>query len=108
MDVISLSSEEFQPKLTFTAESYSASSYTLYLRSLSLSQPGSVYLILTPYKTIIIDEIAGHADIEIRPLIYPTHEQILNCKDGYDENPLACKKVVLKQGETLDVSFMSI
>jgi len=63
---------------------------------------------LTPYKKIIIDEIAAHADIEIRPLIYPTNEQILNCKDGYDENPLACKRVFLKKGETLDLEFDGI
>jgi hypothetical protein len=69
----------------------------LYLRNLQLSKAGNVYLILTPYKRMKKDQIAGHADIEIRPLITPSYEQILNCKDGYDVAALSCKRVVIKE-----------
>jgi hypothetical protein len=78
------------------------------LRSLRLSKPGSVYLILTPYKKMTKNQIAGHTDIEIRPLITPTSEQILNCLDGYNVRALSCQRIVLKEGESMDVELQGI
>jgi hypothetical protein len=75
---------------------------------MKLSKPGSVYLILTPYKKLTKNQIAGHTDIEIRPLVIPTYEQVLNCLDGYNVRAISCQRIVLKEGETMDVELQGI
>jgi hypothetical protein len=57
---------------------------------------------------MVKNQIAGHTDIEIRPLITPTNEQILNCLDGYNVAALSCQKIVLKADESMDVQFGDI
>jgi hypothetical protein len=39
---------------------------------MKLTRPGIVYLILTSFKTITKDQITGHTDINIRPIIQPS------------------------------------
>ena len=80
---INIDSSSFMPVVSFTINSYVPQSYTQYLKNMKLSQTGAVYLILTSFKTIIKDQITGHTDINIRPIIIPTSKQILNCLDGY-------------------------
>jgi len=63
IDILKINSDSFRPTLTYIPEPYLKRSYALYLRNLKLSRPGSVYLILTPYKKIKKDQIAGHFDI---------------------------------------------
>lgn len=72
MDAINIINDNFKPLITFEVEPFQSDSNTLYIRNIRVSKPGSVYFILTPYKKLIKNQIAGHSDIEIRPLIYPT------------------------------------
>ena len=73
MDAIKTTTDAFQPAVSLIQESYQRGSTSLYLRNMKLTKPGSVYLILTPYKKLTKNQIAGHTDIEIRPLITPTY-----------------------------------
>jgi hypothetical protein len=108
IDSIKVLTDDFKPSLTFISEPYVKNSGNLYLRNVQLSKPGSAYFILTSYKKLTKNQIAGHTDIEIRPLIIPTYEQLLNCKDGYNVDALSCQRIVLKQDETMDVQFTGI
>ena len=73
MDMIQMTSAQFIPALTFTVEDYVRSTNKLRLLNLRLSYPGSVYLILTPFKQMSKDQITGNSIIKIRPLITPTY-----------------------------------
>ena len=96
LDPITFANDNFKPVALFDIQSYQSGSSTITIKNVHLSKAGSVYFILTPYKKLIRDQIAGHTDIEIRPLIIPTVEQILNCLDGYNATTLSCQRTVLK------------
>lgn len=53
IDTINFSTDDFKPTLSFSLESYQVGSTSVYLRNLQLSKPGSVYMILTPYKKLV-------------------------------------------------------
>lgn len=72
LDVITFFNDNFKPSVSFEVGSFQSGSNSMYIRNIRLSKPGSVYFILTPYKKLTKNQIAGHTDIEIRPLIYPT------------------------------------
>ncbi len=63
IDTITLANDNFKPTLTFTVDPFTPASTSLYLRSLKLTKPGCVYIILTPYKKLSKNQIAGHTDI---------------------------------------------
>lgn len=73
IDSIKINLDSFKPQLTFTPQLYTRSSFSLFLRGVRLSRPGSVYFVLTSYKKIVKNSIAARSDIEIRPLITPSY-----------------------------------
>lgn len=58
------------------------------INNINLDKPGTIYFILTFSRKITYNKITGHTDIDIRSPITPTTNQILNCQDGYGDNPL--------------------
>jgi hypothetical protein len=60
------------PTLSYIVNQYVPQTYTQSLKAMKLTQTGTVYLILTSFKTITKDQITGHTDINIRPIIQPT------------------------------------
>jgi hypothetical protein len=75
---------------------------------MQMSHPGSLYLILIAFKKIVRNQITGHSNITIRPIIVPSVEQILNCLDGYSETPISCNRVVMIAKESSSLSFTSL
>ncbi len=63
--------------------SYIAANMSITISQIQLTHPGSVYFIIVSFKQIVKNQITGHSDITIRPVIVPSVEQILNCLDGY-------------------------
>jgi len=72
MTAINIGSSTFMPSFSYSLSPYVSQSYMQYLKNMELSQAGTVYLILTSFKTITKDQITGHTDINIRPIISPT------------------------------------
>lgn len=99
---------DFQPSLSTGDPVFSSAASTLTIDGIRLSKPGSVYLVLTFNKKITYNEITGATQIDIRTAITPTHSQILNCLDGYGQQPLSCNRVVLMPGESQSVTFANI
>lgn len=63
IDTINFATDNFKPSVSFSVDPFQSGSTTLYIRNIKISKPGSVYFILTPYKKLIKNQIAGHTDI---------------------------------------------
>ena len=75
---------------------------------MNLNQAGAVYFVLVFNKKFERNKITGHSDIDIRPAVKPTAQQIVNCLDGEDQTPLDCKRVVMLKNTKRNVVFSNI
>lgn len=106
-DIIAGSSA-YTPILTSDQPSYSVDTNTITLTNLYLDRPGTVYMILTFSRKITYNNITGHTDIDIRPAIAPSSQNLLNCLDGYNDSPLKCYRAIFIGGSSKAISFGNI
>lgn len=76
-------SDTFKPAFKSNTPSYDRGTSSITITQIVLDKPGIVYLVLTFSRRITYDPLNGYADIDIRPAITPSGQQILNCQDGY-------------------------
>ena len=108
LNAIEASTSAFQPSFSYSSSAYTSSSNQYTINSMKLSEAGSVYFILVFNKKITNNTITGHTDIEIRPAVVPSGEQIVNCLDGENRTPLDCRRVVFMKNVPRSVTFTNI
>lgn len=87
---------------------YDNSTGSIIVSNIVLDKPGAVYFVLSFSRKIMYNKITGHTDINIRPAITPNNDQLLNCKDGYNQSPLQCKRIVMLTGVKYSITFTNI
>lgn len=106
-DIIS-GSATFTPTFTFDEPAYDNSSNSISVSNMMLDKAGSVYFIVTFSRKIEYNKITGHTDINIRPALTPSSEQVLNCYDGYGSTPLQCTRVMFMANVKRSLTFPNI
>jgi hypothetical protein len=97
----------YTPAITTDNPSHSRDSSELTIH-VALDRPGTIYTVLTFTRRITFDIISGNSEIDIYPAVTPTAEQVLNCRDGYDNRALQCLRVVFMGGETKEAVFSNV
>jgi hypothetical protein len=101
-------SSTYTPVFSSDKAYYDNITHSIVINNMQLSKPGTVYFILTFSRKITYNKITGHTDIDIRPPVKPSGTQMLNCLDGYGENPLQCKRVMFVGNSLKSVVFSNI
>jgi len=97
----------FMPEIVYFSSDYQTvdGNASIVIRDISLTARGSIYAIAREIATVIVDpqDEFGTLDVPTRIARMPTNEQINNCLDWNNEAVDSCAKVVIANGDNVEL-----